>query len=93
MVGGEKARMAMTRKLDGALRHADAGALAAELSAALQAGDLVLETEGVTQASMGILQIIVSAQVTARVLDRNLQVKVAPGSPFAEALDRAGLTL
>lgn len=85
--------MAVTRKLDGALRHGDAKALADDLSAALQAGDLVLDTEDVSQATMGILQVIVSAQVTARVLDRNLQVKVAPGSPFAEALDRAGLTL
>lgn len=85
--------MTTTRILEGALRHADAAGLAQDLSAALQAGDLVLETEAVAQASLGILQVIASAQVTARVLDRNLQVQVVPGSPFAVAMERAGLTL
>lgn len=83
--------MATTKTLSGALRHADAAPLAAELSAALTESDLILETEAVTQASCGIVQVIASAQVTARLLDRNLQVQVAPDSAFAAALGRLGL--
>lgn len=85
--------MATTKTLSGALRHADAAPLAGELAEALAAGDLVIETAGVTQASCGVVQVIASAQVTARVLERNLQVEVAEGSAFATALDRLGLHL
>jgi anti-anti-sigma regulatory factor len=85
--------MAHTKTLSGALRHADAAPLAAELSEALAEGDLVIDTTGITQASCGVVQVIASAQVTARVLERNLQVDVAEGSAFAATLDRLGLRL
>ena len=55
--------------------------------------DLTLDTAELTQVSCGIVQVIVAAQVTARVLDRNLQVEVAADTPFAAALDRLGLQL
>ena len=85
--------MSLTKTLSGALRHADAPALAAELSAALAEDDLSIETADLTQVSCGIVQVIASAQVTARVLDRNLQVQVAADTPFATALTRLGLHL
>ena len=85
--------MALTKTLSGALRHADAPTLAAELSAALTEDDLTLDTAELTQVSCGIVQVIVAAQVTARVLDRNLQVQVAADTPFATELDRPGLHL
>jgi anti-anti-sigma regulatory factor len=85
--------MALTKTLSGALRHADAPDLAAELAAILAEDDLTIETADLTQVSCGIVQVIAAAQVTARVLDRNLQVQVAADTPFATALDRLGLQL
>jgi hypothetical protein len=85
--------MALTKTLSGALRHADAPDLAVELAAILAEDDLTIETAGLTQVSCGIVQVIAAAQVTARVLDRNLQVQVAADTAFATALDRLGLHL
>ncbi len=85
--------MSVTKTLSGAMRHADAPMLAADLSAALAEDDLVIETAELTQVSCGIVQVIASAQVSARVLDRNLQVQVAADTPFATALHRLGLHL
>ena len=90
---GRDDKMTLTMTLSGALRHADAPALTAELAAVLAEGDLTIETAELTQVTCGIVQVIAAAQVTARVLDRNLQVQVAADTPFATALDRLGLQL
>ncbi len=90
---GRDNKMTLTLTLRGALRHADAPALTQELADALAQDDLTIETAELTQLTCGIVQVIAAAQVTARVLDRNLQAEVAADTPFATALDRLGVHL
>ena len=61
-------------ELEGDLRAGDAEALRARLLAALAEGDVVLRTAGLTAADTAVVQVLLSAQRTARQLDRNLQI-------------------
>lgn len=78
--------------LDGELKTAQAAALRETLMAALAAGDLRIDTAGVTAADCAVVQVLLSAHSTARQLDRNLQIDIAEGGALADMLDRLALT-
>ena len=78
--------------LDGELKTAQAAALRETLMAALAAGNLRIDTAGVTAADCAVVQVLLSARSTARQLDRNLQIDIAEGGALADMLDRLALT-
>ena len=78
--------------LDGELKTAQAAALRETLMAALAAGNLRIDTAGVTAADCAVVQVLLSARSTARQLDRNLQIDIAEEGALADMLDRLALT-
>lgn len=81
-----------TTTLDGELKAGQAAALRETLMAALATGDLRIDTAGVTGVDCAVVQVLLSAQGTARQLDRNLQIDIAEGGALAAMLDRLALT-
>lgn len=81
-----------TTTLEGELKTAQAAALRETLMAALAEGDLCIDTTGVTAADCAVVQVLLSAQCSARQLDRNLQVVIAEDGALASMLDRLALT-
>lgn len=75
----------------GILRHADAGGLAAELVAALEAGDVTLDLAGVDQVDTGILQVLISASALADRTGRRLHLHMPEGSAVRRAADALAL--
>ncbi|MEY4984605.1 MAG: hypothetical protein RIR62_2871 [Pseudomonadota bacterium] len=80
-----------TITLTGELRHADAAGLQAAAQAALAEGDALIDATGAHALPFGLLQVLVSARLTARALDRNLQIFLPDGATQAEAARDAGL--
>lgn len=78
-------------ELRGDIRAGDAAGLRDRMRAALEAGDLRVETEGLAGVDCAVAQVLVSARATAGQLDRNLQIGVQEGGALAVMLDRLGL--
>lgn len=84
------------RKLEGALRQADARKLAGELIEALDAGDAALDLSGVTQVDAGVLQVLISASALADRTGRRLHLHMPEGCAvwtMAQALALPGVGL
>ncbi|AWB49370.1 hypothetical protein HYN69_13455 [Gemmobacter aquarius] len=69
----------MVGQMQGALRQADARALAADLTAALATGDAMLDVSQVSQADAGILQVLIAASTLADRTGRRLHVHMPEG--------------
>lgn len=90
--------MAISRRdgaihLTGALRHADAAALAAEITANDSQTDIRISDSGVTEIAFGVLQVLLSADVTARARVGRLHLDLPGSSILPDAAARLGLSL
>lgn len=68
-----------SKQVQGALRQADAGGLAAELAVALGEGDAALDLSGVSQIDAGVLQVLISASTLADRTGRRLYLDIPEG--------------
>lgn len=80
-----------TIELAGELRAGAAAELRDRLAAALAAGDVRIGSAGLTGVDCAVVQVLVSARVTAAQLDRDLQIAVPEGGALGAMLDRLGL--
>lgn len=78
-------------ELEGELRAGDAAGLRDRLRAALEAGNVRVETAGLAAADCAAVQVLISAKRTAQQLDRNLQINCPDGGALALMLDRLAL--
>ncbi|MBC2834139.1 STAS domain-containing protein [Paragemmobacter straminiformis] len=75
----------------GVLRHSDARELAAELTGALDAGDVTLDLAAVEQVDTGILQVLISASALADRTGRRLHLHMPEGSAVWSAAQALAL--
>mgnify|MGYP000163734074 CR=1 FL=1 len=80
-----------TITLTGEMRHADAAALQAAAADVLSQGHGLIDATDTAALPFGILQVLVSARLTARALDRNLQIFLRDDPDQARAAQDAGL--
>ena len=80
-----------TITVTGELRHADAAVLQAAAAQVLSEGDALIDATGAGALPFGLLQVLVSARLTARALDRNLQIFLQDDPAQALAAQDAGL--
>ncbi len=86
------------REFQGALRQADAHALASDLARALGGSDVTLDLSQVTQADAGIVQVLISASALADRTGRRLHLDMPEGCAVwtmaqALALPQVGLPM
>lgn len=78
-------------ELQGDLRAGDAEGLRRDLLAALEAGDLRIETAGLKSADMAVVQVLLSARRMAVQAGRQLEIAVPGDGPLARLLPRLAL--
>lgn len=82
-----------TIRLSGELRHADAAPLLADLKQALAEGPATVDAGAADALPFGVLQVLVSAKLTARHLDRSLQLHLPEDPALRQAATDAGLAV
>lgn len=80
-----------TIRLSGELRHADATALLAGVQDALAQGAATVDAADATTLPFGVLQVLASARLTARHLDRSLHLHLPETDALRQAATDAGL--
>lgn len=77
--------------LVGDVRTGDAAGLRERLQAGLAAGDLRVDTVGLTSVDCAVVQVLIAARRSAVQLERNLTIERPDGGALATALERLAL--